>query len=438
MKAAAPAKEMIDVDALRIGMFVHLDVGWMSHPFPLSSFRIASAEQVATIRSLGLQRVRWSPQQSDLPGVPEARVREFAASAAAPLLDLLPGQILAPTVATDPEAVARAEHRRRLAEQRAALALCERQFAEAAQECKQITEMVVLKPQQARANAEALAGALAAKMLDANELCIRLLTDASGDKASAHSLNVAIISMLMGRSFGLAEAELMDVGVGAILHDIGKLDVIDRLRHREDHFTPAEQRAYEEHVAHGVAIARRMGLGAGATLVIAQHHEHADGSGFPLRLNSERMTPAARIVALVNRYDNLCNPNLTAKALTPHESLSLLFAQGKTKFDTAILGGFIKMMGVYPPGSAVQLTDDRYALVVGVNSMRPLKPRVMVHEPKVPRDEALVLDLESMPGLGIRRSLRPQQLPPASLEYLAPRPRVAYFFEPVPLSESDR
>ena len=435
--ATATAKEMIDVDALRIGMFVHLDVGWMSHPFPLSSFRIASADQVATIRSLGLQRVRWSPQQSEMPGVPEAHVREFAASAAAPLLDLLPGQTLAPTATVDAEAMARAEHRRQLAEQRAALAVCERQFAEAAHACKEIAEMVVLKPQQARANAEALSGALVSKMLGAEELCIRLLSDAAGDKASTHSLNVAIISLLMARSFGLAEAEMIELGVGSMLHDIGKIEVADRLRHREDHFTSAELRAYEEHVAHGVAIARRMGLSAGATLVIAQHHECADGSGFPLRINSDRMTAAARIVSIVNRYDNLCNPNLSAKALTPHESLSLLFAQGKTKFDTAILGAFIKMMGVYPPGSTVQLTDDRYALVVGVNSMRPLKPRVMVHEAKVPRDEALVLDLENAPGLGIRRSIRPQQLPPASLDYLAPRPRVAYFFEPARETEAD-
>ena len=133
----------------------------------------------------------------------------------------------------------------------------------------------------------------------------------------------------------------------------------------------------------------------------------------------------------MNRYDNLCNPHLTARAMTPHESLSLLFAQSKSKFDTAILGAFIKMMGVYPPGSTVQLTDDRFAMVVGVNSSRPLKPRVMVHEPRVPRDEALVLDLEITDGLGIRRSLRPQQLPETALAYLAPRPRVAYFFEAV-------
>jgi hypothetical protein len=116
--------------------------------------------------------------------------------------------------------------------------------------------------------------------------------------------------------------------------------------------------------------------------------------------------------------------------MTPHESLSLLFAQGRSKFDTSILGAFIKMMGVYPPGSTVQLTDDRYGIVVAVNSSRPLKPSVLVHDGGVPREEALVLDLELSPGLGIRRSIKPQQLPPPALDYLAPAPRVAYFFEP--------
>ena len=92
------------------------------------------------------------------------------------------------------------------------------------------------------------------------------------------------------------------------------------------------------------------------------------------------MTMAARIVALVNRFDNLCNPHLLARALTPHESLALLFAQWRSQFDTSILSAFIKMMGVYPPGSVVQLTDDRYGLVMAVNSARPLKPSVLVHD----------------------------------------------------------
>jgi putative nucleotidyltransferase with HDIG domain len=252
-----------------------------------------------------------------------------------------------------------------------------------------------------------------------------------------HAMNVTVIALLMGRCFGFIDEEMQDLGVGAMLHDVGKEELPVRLRHREDNFSPNELRVYQEHVETGVAQAKRMGLSAGATAVIAQHHEHADGSGFPDKLNSDRMTMAARIVALVNRYDNLCNPHVLARALSPHESLSLLFAQGRSKYDTSILGAFIKMMGVYPPGSMVQLTDDRYALVVAVNSTRPLKPSVIVHDPAMPRDEALVLDLESVAGLGIRRSVRAQQVPPTALDYLQPSTRVTYFFEPSRAADDD-
>ena len=472
MRAAADTLKLIDVQALRVGMFIHLDVGWMAHPFPLSSFKITSSQQVATIRGLGLQRVRWNPQQSDpaesvapvcaaaceeaaqadsgpaatpcadaAAGTPgSAPIATVGLADAVPCAEPLAASVAAATVsaaatvtatATDLPAHERAARQHRLEAQRAALHLCERQFGEATRACKQTADLVLMKPQEARAHAEALTQALVDKMLGEQELCIRLLTEAAGDKASMHALNVMLVALLLGRSFGFADADLLDLGVGAMLHDIGKIEMPFRLRHLDDNFTASEHRDYEEHVAHGLALARRMGLSAGATLVIAQHHEHVDGSGFPLKLSSDRMTAAARIVAIVNRYDNLCNPLFLAKALTPHEALSLLFAQSKAKYDTSILGAFIRMMGVYPPGSTVQLTDDRYAMVVSVNSMRPLKPNVLVHEAGVPRDEALVLDLEAADGLGIRRSIKPAQLPPASFEYLAPRQRVAYFFEPV-------
>jgi hypothetical protein len=114
--------------------------------------------------------------------------------------------------------------------------------------------------------------------------------------------------------------------------------------------------------------------------------------------------------------------------------VSVLFAQSRSKFDMPILSGFIRMMGVYPAGSVVQLTDDRYAMVMQVNSTRPLKPRVLVHDPKVPRDEALLLDLEQTPDLGIRRSLAPAKLPQAAAAYLAPKPRVTYYFDVISAS----
>ena len=449
MKSAA-LEILIEVDALRVGMFVHLEGGWMSHPFPLSNFRLASDEQVMTIRSLGVKRVRWSPHQSDTtlaasvnkarrpslgPGSrPDMAINTLpngatgATGATGSATAIAPNMPAAPAVATD--APARREHREKLEAQRAALIICEQQFAEAAGEYKKLVDKVPTKPLESRDKADALTRALMEKMLGEHDLCIRLLSEGAGDKASTHALNVTVISMLMGRAFGLPEPDMLDLGLGAMLHDIGKIELAQRVRYREDHFSGAEARAYEEHVARGVAVARTMNLSAGATLVIAQHHEHADGTGFPSRLNSDRMTAAARIVALVNRYDNLCNPHLPSKALTPHESVSLLFSQGKSKLDTGILATFIKVMGVYPAGSIVQLTDDRYAMVVGVNSSRPLKPRVLVHEAGVACDEALILDLETVQGLGIRRCLKPRQLPAAALDYLAPRQRATYFFEP--------
>ena len=455
MKKALPTDE-IDVQALRVGMFVHLDIGWMSHPFPLSSFRITTPAQLATIRSLGLRRVRWSPQQSDLshdeavrglntlPGPIGAIAGDAAndsgldddddGAAEADAPDTVPYAPPADTNVVDAVAHAaqraHAERARRLARQREASERCARQYGEAAGVCRQTIDLVPGKPQEARAQAEALSRSLVEKMVGEQDLCIRMLTEGAGDKASMHAMNVGIISLLMGRCFGFDDEEMLDLGVGAMLHDVGKLEMPARLRRREDNFSANEVRVYEEHVEMGLVQARRMGLSAGAMAVIAQHHEHADGSGFPAKLNSDRMTMAARIVSLVNRYDNLCNPHLLAKALTPHESLSLLFAQGRAKFDTSMLGAFIKMMGVYPPGSTVQLTDDRYALVVAVNSARPLKPNVLVHDAATPRADALVLDLENAGGIGIRRSLRAQQLPPTALDYLAPSARVTYFFEP--------
>ncbi len=413
------APETIAIDALRIGMFVHLEGGWMSHPFPTSNFRIASADQIATLASLGLQRVRWSPRRSVL--VDGATPPEQQAAA---LPTVAPRSHPAATEATA------ADQRERARDERRAQRVCERQFSEAASACRKMTALVLEQPLAAGASARALTGALTDKMIGSHELCVRLLGEAAGDRAAVHAMNVAVLSLLLGRVCQLDPAEMLDCGVGALLHDIGKLELPEGVRHAHENFSPAQLRAYEDHVAHGLVHAERMELGPGATMVIAQHHEHADGSGFPRQVGSEQLGAAARIVALVDRYDNLCNPHIAADAVTPHEALARLFVKGRMTYDDAILGAFIRMLGIYPPGSTVQLTDDRYGLVVAANSSRPLRPRVRVHDPRVAPDDALLIDLEATPGLGIRRSLKPSALPGRAAQCLTPSARVAYFFEP--------
>jgi len=433
----------LPVNQLRVGLYVHLDLGWMSHPFPLSHFRISGESQLETLRGLGLAVVRVDVEKCDPPVLttlvseglisaeqarahPVVRAEAEAARAAAAAGAATPAPLSA-------DALERLRRKAALDAERACAALAEKRYNEAGKALKLSFELALTQPAVAREHCTGQVHQFLDHLLGADEIAIRLLSESAGDRACMHAINVAVISLLLGKALGLSKNDMFDVGVGAMLHDVGKIELPDRVRWL-DVSTPGipahERQYYQEHVSRGVVIGRSMGLEGGAMLVIAQHHEMADGSGFPLRMTAERMTLAARIVALVNRYDKLCNPNTLAQALTPHEALAHMYSQLKHKFDGVVFAAFIKMMGVYPPGSLVQLNDERYGLVVAVNAARPLKPRVLVHDVKTRRDEAVPINLEHLPGLGIRRSLRMPQLPASTLSYLSPRPRQSYFFEP--------
>lgn len=417
--------EFIEIHQLRTGMFVELEVGWMSHPFPKGSFKISTDKQIEIIRGLGLKRVRYVPEKSDSPSPPAD-----AELPAASLTDDLKVQAEAERAASKAEELRlRKQRSDLLGAQQRSLVVCERRFGEAIRQYKVTVEQVSSKPQAAMQQCLGMLSNIVNEMLGDGESAIRLLSEGLGDKAAMHPVNVTIVSLLLGKSMGLTQAEMVDLGMAAFLHDLGKSQLPDRVRWLEDNFSSAEYKLYQEHVVQSVTLGKRMELTPGALQAISQHHELVDGSGFPLRLKGESLSTPAKILALVNRYENLCNPSRPAAAITPHEALSLIFAQLKSRFDSVALSAFIRMMGVYPPGSVVQLVDERFALVVSVNSSRPLKPRVVVHDPGVSKHEALILDLEHAPGLGIRRSLKAASLPRAAMEYLSPRQRICYFFE---------
>ena len=434
----------VSVDELKVGMFVHLDLGWWAHPFALSNFIVSSPDQIETIRGLGLKSLRYSPEKSQ--PAPVAADPASPAVSMASTADAEPARPAAANaeVATPPNTAQATEPlvsaalpplagpaASPLAAQQQAQQLCERQYQEAGMAWHEAQRQLPRDPGQARAVTEGLTRALLDKMMVDREMCVRVLSGVAGDPVSGHVMNVAVISLLMARVFGFAEDELLDIGMGALLHDVGKAELPERARHADASHSSADSTLYRSHVALGVAQGQRMGLSDGALTVLAQHHEMVDGSGFPAGLNVDRMSTAARIVSLVNRYDKLCNPPQTVQSMTPHEALSVIFAQSRTKFDATMLNAFIRMMGVYPPGSLVQLTDDRYASVVSCNSSRPLKPRVLVCDLEVPIKQALLLNLDGLVNLGIRRSLKVSQLPATVRDYLSPRPRMVYFFEPV-------
>ena len=409
-KMPDPKEQFIDVADLRIGLYVYIDLGWISHPFPLNSFKIHSPEQIATIRTLGIDRIRYSPEKSD----PEPVVVE---------------EIKAPPAPVSPQEKERERRKLLLDEQNASLKVCERQYSQAAKSYKQLLEQLKAVPDKSFAQSQALVAGAIKQLQGLEETSIRLLSEQIGDRASLHSINVLVLSLLLGKACGLAEADLQDLGIGALLHDIGKQELPSRMRWDDEQFSSAEKKLYQEHVRHGIALGMKMELPNGALQCIAQHHEAANGNGYPKRLSGEQISPAARILTLTNQYDNLCNPGNPAAAQTPHEALSTIFTRLKGRFDAQTMSVFIRMMGVYPPGSAVQLTDDRYAMVVSVNSSRPLKPRLIIYNPHIPKAEALVVDLEQQASLGVKRSIKPMQLPRQALDYLSPRQHICYFFE---------
>ena len=434
--------DFIDVADLHPGVYIYLDVGWMGHPFALNSFRISSLEQINTIRGLGIERLRYSPEQS-------LSAEEFERSLTAPEANGKLGTTITakavvgePAAESDTAALAaakaaeeavlfeRQQRREQIAAQRADLQRCENHFNDASRSFKSIFDAVHARPEEALTQSVVVIDGMIGQMGGENEeTYVRLLSEKAGEKTSLHSINVSIISLLVGKALALGNEQLQELGIGALLHDLGKMELPDRLRWSDGELSGAERTMYREHIAKGIGLARRMGLSPAAQLIIGQHHEHSDATGYPMKLKGEQITLPSRIVSLVNQYDNLCNPGNPGLAVTPHEALSLIYAQKKASFDPKVLAVFIRLMGVYPPGSVVELSDGRFAMVVSVNSSRPLRPRVIIHDRGIRAEEALVVDLEHQPELGIRRSLKPLQLPKASYDYLSPRKRLCYFFE---------
>lgn len=413
----------IPVEQVREGLYIRLDC-WMSHPFLFNSFKVRDARQVAALRACGIREVAYLPAKSDVEPLP-------------------PPSTTAPPTPTDAAAGPRVDpalqalwqekqaRRRRVAERRAAIGQCEQRFMRNVGSVKALLKGLFARPRESVEQAQTLVADIVDSLLNEKEVVIHLMSSKAGDEnAYYHALNVSVLALMLAREAGLAAEAMRALGLGCLLHDIGKERIPSQILLKRTPWTAAERDFYQQHVVYGLEAAQRLpDLAPGALEVIGGHHEMLDGSGYPAHLEGERIGRLARIAAIANAYDNLCNRVNPADSMTPAEALAYMFKHQRSQFDPVLLKLFIRCLGVYPPGSIVQLNNDAIGMVVSVKPDRLLQPTILLYDPAIPKEEAVFFDLDEEPELAIVRTLRPAELRPEVHDYLNPRTRVSYFLE---------
>jgi putative nucleotidyltransferase with HDIG domain len=426
VKLADPSRtgeHFIKPEQLCVGLYIHLDLPWISHPFPFPSFKIGSPDQITTIQGLGLRELRYSPAKSD--GRPLVDPLRDSQAALLEFAEAPPAQ----HAEDDPAFLAKQARIDRLAAQQARIAVCEREFLNTTRQMKAVRQNLFSRPDQVCELASEAVARLADSMLVDAEFSVHLMSDKLGnDDVFGHSLNVALLSMMVGKEMKLPADEIRLLGLGALLHDLGLANIPGQIKNKTEPLTRAEETLMQQHCALGVALGKTLGLPAEALLVIAQHHEHNDGSGYPKRLLGPQLSRLAQIVAVAETYEGLCNPRNLARAATPHEALSSIFAQQRTQFDASAVTAFVRCMSVYPPGTIVLLSNDVLGVVTSVSSAHLLKPTVMVYDAAVANTDPILVDLGQQTDVTISKTIKPQLLPPEVCQLLMARKRRSYYF----------
>lgn len=201
--------------------------------------------------------------------------------------------------------------------------------------------------------------------------------------AYVHAMNVCMLSTLIGYNMGLNMIQLKELSIGALLHDIGKINAPEnqegRMHHAWRGFEMLKmKREYSLLIAH----------------VAFQHHEAIDGTGLPRKITGEEIHLYAKIVAAANMYDNLLYHPEEGKSMLPHEACEHIGALSGTKLDHEVLTQFMKVVSIYPNGISVRLSNRKIGVVVGQHRGLPGRPVVrLLNKEDEDTVEAKELDL---------------------------------------------
>lgn len=194
-----------------------------------------------------------------------------------------------------------------------------------------------------------------------------------------HCLRVAVFAVAFARFLGVADEDLETIGMCGLLHDLGKLKVPDKILNKPGPLTADEHRIMRQHTTYGYELIKAdPNLDEIIRDVTRHHHERLDGRGYPEQLPDWQISRFARLIAIVDAFDAITSDRCYRDGQPTHEATRILYKNRGQQFDAAMVEAFIRMIGVYPPGSLVELNTGEVALVVASHPARKLAPRVEI------------------------------------------------------------
>lgn len=196
---------------------------------------------------------------------------------------------------------------------------------------------------------------------------------------SIHCMNVCIMAVSFGRSLGMEKAELEILGLGGLLHDLGKICVPLEILNKPGKLTVDEFEIMKTHPMEGFRILEKQGdVPTDVLDIVKHHHERRNGKGYPSQLTGEEINHLTRIVAIVDVYDAITSDRCYHDAITPYDALKNMYDWVNEEFDKEIIEKFIKCLGIYPIGCVVELNMGHVGIIVSASEKSKLRPIVLL------------------------------------------------------------
>jgi len=198
-----------------------------------------------------------------------------------------------------------------------------------------------------------------------------------------HSVNVCILSMALGRRLGLSNRELMELGIGAFLHDVGKIEIPDAILNKPAKLTAEERKLMDQHARYGAAHLLRIqgdrGFSGRALAVAFEHHYKANKENWPTYRKKDDINLFSRIVKITDYFDAITTKRVyRPQAFTREQALNIMIQNKDAEFDPLIFKVFVAMIGVYPIGSLVIMDTGEIGLITEANPHASMAQRPMV------------------------------------------------------------